>query len=92
VIGTKNNDVIQCTFKLIDYYDEKKSITSMARTTGYTASIIAQLLAKEKIEDKGIIPPEKLGINKILFEEILKELNKRNINITMTIKYTKKIS
>jgi len=30
----------------------------MARTTGYTASIIAQLLAKEKIEDKGIIPPE----------------------------------
>jgi len=92
VIGTKNNDEIQYTFKLIDYYDEKKNITSMARTTGYTASIIAQLLAKEKIKDKGIIPPEKLGLNKILFEEILTELNKRNLNITMTTKYTKKIS
>jgi len=92
VVGTKGEDEVQHTFELVDYYDEKKNITSMARTTGYTASIVAQLLAKGKIKERGVVPPEKLGMNKYLFEEILAELGKRGMHIKWTSKVIKNLS
>jgi len=92
VIGIKGEDEVQHTFELVDYYDEKKGMTSMARTTGYTASIIAQLLARGKIKEKGIVLPEKLGMNKNLFEEILVELGRRGIHIKHISKIVRKLS
>jgi len=81
VIGKKGDNEAQYTFDLIDYRDEKTGILSMARTTGYTGSIIAQLIYEGKIKEKGIVVPEKLGANKELFKEILKEYSKRDIRI-----------
>lgn len=92
VVGTKGEDEVQHTFELVDYYDEKKNITSMARTTGYMASIVAQLLAKGKIKERGVVPPEKLGMNKYLFEEVLAELGKRGIHIKGISKVVKNLS
>jgi len=63
----------------IDYYDKKNSITSMARMTAYTGSIITQCI--KTYPGYGVIPPEYLGMKKQLCCFIKAELKKRNITI-----------
>jgi lysine 6-dehydrogenase len=67
-------------YHCIDYYDEKQRITSMARMTAYTASIIAQCCAE--YPRNGVIPPEYLGMEKHIVRFIKSELKKRHIEIT----------
>lgn len=66
-------------FTCVDYYDKKKDITSMARMTAYTGSIITQCI--KDYEHFGIVPPEHLGMDKKLCRNIKAELKKRNIII-----------
>jgi len=81
VKGAKNGSRVLYTYYLQDYYDEKEKITAMARTTAYTTSAVIQLLAKGAIEEKGVVPPEKFGMNEKLFDMILKELKKKGIDV-----------
>jgi lysine 6-dehydrogenase len=69
-------------YTCIDYYDKKKEITSMARMTAYTGSVIAQCI--KKYEHCGIVPPEYLGMDKKLCHFIKSELKKRSIVIKKT--------
>jgi saccharopine dehydrogenase-like NADP-dependent oxidoreductase len=64
----------------IDRFDERKKMTSMARMTGFTGSIIAQCI--KSYPGYGVIAPELLGINKGTCDYIRKELKKRGIRIT----------
>jgi lysine 6-dehydrogenase len=79
VSGVKNGRQMGYTYHLLDGYDEKQGITAMARTTAYPASIIAQLVLKKVIREKGVIPPEKLGMNEEFFSEFVNELERRGI-------------
>jgi saccharopine dehydrogenase-like NADP-dependent oxidoreductase len=79
VSGTKDGKQIEHVYNVLDHYDKERKVTSMARTTAYTASIVAQLLAQEAIEEKGVIPPEKLGMNDKLFGKLTGELRKRKV-------------
>jgi len=81
VSGLKNGRRVTCTYKLLDRYDKKRRVTAMARTTAYTTSIVAQLLAKGDVEEKGVVPPEKLGMNEGFFEKFLNEMKKRGIKV-----------
>ena len=69
------------SYHLLDRYDTENGITAMARTTAYPASIIGQLIASKVIEEKGVIPLEKLGVKDRLFNKILLELEKRQVKI-----------
>jgi lysine 6-dehydrogenase len=82
VTGTQNGLDTLHSFHLLDYYDEKKNVTAMGRTTAYTASAILQLLARKEITEKGVVPPEKLGMNERLFKQIMVELERDGIKIT----------
>lgn len=82
VTGIKSGSKVKYVYYLLDYYDDASKTTAMARTTGYTASVVAQLIVKGVIEDKGVIPPEKLGMNERIYKQIIEELEKRNIKIT----------
>ncbi len=62
---------------IIDYYDRKNKITSMARMTAYTCAIIARCI--KDYPGCGIIPPEYLGMNPKFCAFIKKELRKRKI-------------
>jgi saccharopine dehydrogenase-like NADP-dependent oxidoreductase len=53
----------------------------MARTTAYPASIVAQLILKGDLKEKGVVPPEKLGMDSKLFKLFLEGLKNRGINI-----------
>jgi len=82
--GKKNNKKIKLEYMMIDYFDEKNNITSMMRTTGYPVSIIAQMIDKNIINEKGvytcekIIPPEyffkQLEIRDIIINRKIEEL------------------
>jgi len=81
VSGISENTKASHVYQLLDYFDKKHGVTAMARTTGYTASIVAQMMAKRAIEEKGVIPPERLGMSEALFKEIVNQLRKRKIEI-----------
>ncbi|UCG36468.1 MAG: saccharopine dehydrogenase family protein [Candidatus Bathyarchaeota archaeon] len=72
-------------YHLLDRYDETHKVTAMARTTGFPASIVAQLLAKASIEEKGILPMEKIAEHDEIFTRILNELEKRHIHVKESI-------
>jgi saccharopine dehydrogenase-like NADP-dependent oxidoreductase len=81
VLGVKAEKKVQHVYRLLDFYDVKSSTTAMARTTAYPASIVAQMLLKKAVEMKGVVPPEKLGMDITFFTKFLGELEKRGIKI-----------
>lgn len=68
-------------FRMLDRFDEKNNITSMARTTGYPLAVVSMLVAGKKVEQKGVVPLEVLGTDKKISKLILEELQERNISI-----------
>lgn len=86
VEGLKGNKRIRYTYHLFDKYDKKHNVTSMARTTAYTASVIAQLATRKAIVEKGVIPPEKLGMKDQIYRRFLGMMRKRGVRIRETKK------
>ncbi|MCX7785504.1 MAG: saccharopine dehydrogenase NADP-binding domain-containing protein [candidate division WOR-3 bacterium] len=66
----------------LDYYDKQYQITSMARMTAYTCSIITQCI--KDYPACGVIAPEFLGMNKKISDFIKSELKKRRIIINQS--------
>jgi len=81
VSGIKNNKQMHHLYHLLDRYDRTQKITAMARTTAYPASIVAQLILRNVINEKGIIPLERLGSNEKFFTVYLDELKNRGIHV-----------
>lgn len=70
-------------WSLLDYYDKKTKISSMARTTGYTCTAAVNLLAQNLFTEKGVFPPELIGKDKTCFDFVVNYLKERNINWTL---------
>jgi len=82
VRGIKGGRKIIYTFHMLDRFDKKKKVTALARTTAYTASVVAQLVVNKTIKEKGVIPPERLGINEDLYKKFMDLMRKRRILVT----------
>ncbi len=67
------------TFDLLDRFDHATGITSMARTTGYTCSVAARLVADGRYRRPGISPPEYLGAEQSSFDALMEGLHDRGI-------------
>ena len=80
VEGKKNNSDLCVTYEMVDHYDEEKNITSMAKTTGYTAALVARMLARGEISQKGIQWPVNI-IKGELFDELIRDLKKRGVEV-----------
>jgi lysine 6-dehydrogenase len=59
--GTKAGKRTRYTYSMLDRADPVTGVHSMARTTGYTATAAARMLAKGLFTDKGVFPPELVG-------------------------------
>ena len=77
VEGWKGTESRKEEYEVIDYYDEKTGLTSMMRTTSFTASIASMMCANGTITDRGVLPPEK-SIPPDLF---IQEMKKRGVDI-----------
>jgi saccharopine dehydrogenase-like NADP-dependent oxidoreductase len=81
VSGVKNGQRTDYVCHLLDFYDQERGITAMARTTAFPASIVAQLILKSAIKKKGVVPPEKIGMCEELYRTFVDELGKHDIRI-----------
>lgn len=70
-------------FEIIDHYDMKNQIGALERTTAFPASVIAQMMASDRIERKGSLVPERC-VPPTLF---IRELKKREIRIVERTRY-----
>jgi lysine 6-dehydrogenase len=77
VSGTKAGKPDSVTFRLLDYYDAKHSISAMMRTTGYSLSITGQMQVDGRVKAKGVYTPDEA----IPFDAYVSELGKRGIRI-----------
>jgi saccharopine dehydrogenase-like NADP-dependent oxidoreductase len=82
VSGVKNGKQTSHVYHLLDYYDEKSGVTAMARTTAYSASTVAQLILKKALKEKGVVTPERIGMDNKLFKSFLESLEKHGIEVT----------
>lgn len=69
-------------YNLHDEYCTKSKTSSMARTTGYTATATANMFLDGLFKDKGIFPPELVGKHETCFYYILDYLKNRNVIYT----------
>jgi len=69
---------------LYDEYSTETQTSSMARTTGYTATAAANMVLAGLFTEKGVFPPELIGKNENCFSFIFNYLKKRNINYVIT--------
>lgn len=76
--GIKDGRKQTLRYTLIDYFDTNNNITAMMRTTAFPTSIIAQMIVRNEIRDRGVLTPEQC----VPLRPFLQELKERGINTT----------
>jgi len=82
--GTEKGVSKEIIYDLYDEFDTKEKISSMARTTGFTATGTAEMILNKVFTEKGVFPPELVGRDPVCFEFIVSYLQTRNIQYTVT--------
>jgi lysine 6-dehydrogenase len=86
ISGDENGTRKNYEYNLLDRTDKVSGTLSMARTTGYTCTAAAHLVAHGKFNRIGICPPEYLGENESNFEFIRQYLKDHNVNYQILVK------
>lgn len=76
-IGKKSGQTKNLRYDIVDKFDETTNLSAMMRTTAFPASIIAQMMAKSEVNQRGATPQEKA----IDTDKFVAELARRNIKI-----------
>ncbi|MFA1822605.1 saccharopine dehydrogenase family protein [Virgibacillus oceani] len=79
--GKKDGMDMEIIYELIDERDLDSGLFAMNRTVGYTASIVARMLADGTITKKGVLSPT----TDIPYETFIEEVGKRGIEINEII-------
>lgn len=77
--GLKDGQRQRYTWNLHDRYDPNSGIHSMARTTGYTATMAVRMLAQGLYTHKGVSAPEFLGKDPKIVSFLLEGLRRRGV-------------
>jgi len=80
--ATGENKVI--TYTVHDEYNPETQTSSMARTTGYTATAAANMFLNGMFTEKGVFPPELIGHAEGVKDFILNYLKERGVVYHMT--------
>ena len=70
------------TYHLYDEFNLESQTSSMARTTGYTATASINLILENLWNDYGVFPPEMVGVKPECIQFILQYLSQRDIVIS----------
>jgi len=81
----ENGQTEEITYHLHDEFCNETKTSSMARTTGYTATAAANLFLEGLFDEKGVFPPELVGKHKACFDYFMKYLADRNIHYKKSI-------
>jgi len=80
VVGMKAGKKFKHIQEMVDRYDETSHVTSMARTTGITCSVVAEILARKMFSSTGFFAPEK-AIKGDFYNILIEGLGRRGIFI-----------
>lgn len=72
-------------YNLHDEFCTKTNTSSMARTTGYTATAAANMFLDGLFKEKGVFPPELVGKHESCFNYFVKYLEERGVVYRKTI-------
>jgi saccharopine dehydrogenase-like NADP-dependent oxidoreductase len=81
----ENGRRVKVTYDLYDEYNPVTQTSSMARTTGYTATATANMFLDGLFREKGVFPPELIGKHKVCFDYILDYLRDRNVQYVKSV-------
>jgi lysine 6-dehydrogenase len=81
VTGKSDGKRIRQRYQMIDHYDSRLELTSMARTTAFPCSVAAQMLGAGLVEERGLVPPE-LAFKTELRSAFMSQLRQRGLEIT----------
>ncbi|HQP15431.1 MAG TPA: saccharopine dehydrogenase C-terminal domain-containing protein [Bacteroidales bacterium] len=85
VEGKKDGKKLRYTYDLLDFYDEETQTHSMARTTGYTATVALRMIASGLYRQEGLSVPEYIGNYPECVDFMLNGLAQRGVNYVETI-------
>ncbi|MBN1504366.1 MAG: saccharopine dehydrogenase NADP-binding domain-containing protein [Candidatus Eisenbacteria bacterium] len=85
VEGVKAGADWRHTYDLLDRYDSATRTHSMARTTGYTATVVLRMLAGGLLKGRGLLAPELMGREPGCVELLLEGLKERGVVYTRTV-------
>ena len=85
ISGDENGIKKKYQYDLLDRTDKASGTLSMARTTGFTCTAVAHLVADGKFNRIGICPPEYLGEDEHNFEFIRQYLKDHNVNYQIVV-------
>jgi len=80
VNGKRRHSPVHYRFDMVDRFDARRKLTSMARTTAFPCSVVAQMLGNGTIQPKGLVPPEH-AVRGSLVKPFMRELQARGIRI-----------
>ena len=75
-----NGHTEEVVYSMYDEYSTETETSSMARTTGYTATAAANLFLEGLFSEKGVFPPELVGKHKACFDYFINYLEERGIH------------
>ena len=75
----KTGKKVEVVYNLHDTYSDKTKTSSMARTTGYTATAAANLFLDGLFDYKGVFPPELIAKQAGVFDYIINYLAERGV-------------
>ena len=76
----REGKIEEVTYDLHDEYCKETKISSMSRTTGYTATAAANMFLDGLFHEKGVFPPELVSKHEACFDYFLNYLKERNIH------------
>jgi saccharopine dehydrogenase-like NADP-dependent oxidoreductase len=85
VVGTSRGRRAKIVFDLLDRYDETNRITSMGRTTGFTAAIVARMLGRGDVPGSGVLGPE-VALDEGCVRRLTSELASKGVAIRSSMK------
>ncbi|MGB1657404.1 MAG: saccharopine dehydrogenase family protein [Longimicrobiales bacterium] len=85
VEGTKDGQQERHTYNLVDHYNPATDTMSMARTTGYTCTAMASLVARGLWTQPGLATPEIVGRNQEAYDAVIAHLRQRDVYLDMQV-------
>lgn len=85
VEGETAGQRVRRVYDLLDRYDPVTRTTSMARTTGYTCTAVARLVASGRYRRPGVSPPEFVGQAPGCYLFVMQELARRGVVFQETV-------
>jgi saccharopine dehydrogenase-like NADP-dependent oxidoreductase len=85
VEGWQGGVHVSYRYDLFDRHCEATGVSSMARTTGYTATMVVRLLAAGLFDRPGVFAPEQIGRSPACVEFVLRGLQARGVRLEESI-------